>query len=173
MSPTPGASKEMNPDDELPSGITTQRRRRGSSMAPRESLASTSMDVLVASTSSSAPLYFADKPAEKKVTPPTEDDADVYDFNSSSPAPAEKGEEVELVKSRKSSASASFQEIGNASLTSDVGNKYTSSGRGKRASMAAALTKLSMLELEDTEESSLEGESIMKDRVSRRRSMML
>ena len=46
-------------------------------------------------------------------------------------------------------------------------------GRGKRASMAAAMTKLSMLELEDTEESSLEGEAVGKDRALRRKSMML
>ncbi|KAB5582657.1 hypothetical protein GE09DRAFT_1181654 [Coniochaeta sp. 2T2.1] len=174
MSPTPGASKELpDGDDELPSGITTQRRRRGSSMAPKDSLASSSMDALVASTSSSSPLHFTDKPAEKKETPPTVDDGDLYDFNSSSPVPAEKVEEVKTIKPRKSRASSSFQENGNGSLSSDVASKYTSTGRGQRASMAAALTKLSMLELEDTEESSLEGESVMKDRVVRRRSMML
>ncbi|KAB5585908.1 hypothetical protein GE09DRAFT_1072490 [Coniochaeta sp. 2T2.1] len=173
MSPTPGASKESPADDELPSGITTQRRRRGSSMAPRESVASSSTDALLASTSSSAPLHFADKPAEKKEAPATEDDADVYDFNSSSPVPAEKVEEIKPVKARKSRGSASFQENGSGSLTSDVTSKYTSTGREKRASMAAALTKLSMLELEDTEESSLEGESVLNDRVLRRRSMML
>lgn len=173
LSPTPGASKDVGQKEEeeeeekLPSGITTQRRKRGSSMGP------SSMDSLVATTTSTAALSFADKPGEPVLEG---HDGNVYDFESSSPVPAQRNEEKTIVvrpQRRQSRASSSFQENGSGGLTSDAvpGVKY--GGRGKRASMAAALTKLSMLELEDTEEPSLEGEAVAKDRISRRRSMML
>jgi hypothetical protein len=173
LSPTPAAhQKDVSnlrvENEELPSTITTQRRKRGSSMGL------SSMDGLVSSTTSTASLCFADKSREAA---PPDDDINVYDFESSSPASAEKSEELKPVagraQARKSRASSSFQENGNGSLTSGTGVGMKQGGRGKRASMAAAMTKLSMLELEDTEESSLEGESVVKDRMSRRKSMML
>ncbi|OIW27511.1 hypothetical protein CONLIGDRAFT_435090 [Coniochaeta ligniaria NRRL 30616] len=172
LSPTPGASKDVGQkeveEEQLPSSITTQRRNRGSSMGL------SSMHDLVAGTTSTAPISFADKPQE---TVQAGDDGDVYDFESTSPVSKEKTDQAKPItvppQARRSRASSSFQENGGGSLTSDAAPGIRYGGRGKRASMAAALTKLSMLELEDTEESSLEGEAVAKDRISRRRSMML
>lgn len=173
LSPTPGAQSKNVPhllDDnkELPSTINAQRRKPGSSMGL------SSMDGLVASSTMTGTINFADKPREPS---PAGDTANVYDFDSSSPAPAQKTEEPKSVATRsqprKARASSSFQDNGRGNLTSDTSAGAIYVGRGKRASMAAAMTKLSMLELEDTEESSLEGEAVGKDRASRRKSMML
>lgn len=167
LSPTPGAARDMGQKEtekeDLPSSITTQRRKRGSSMGL------SSMDGLVARTTSAAPISLVDKPKE---TIQASHDGDVYDFESSSPVSGEKTINVRP-PGRQSRASASYRENDSGSLTSDAAPGIKPGGRGKRASMAAALTKLSMLELEDAEESSLEGEPVVKDRISRRRSMML
>lgn len=174
LSPTPGASRDppelpTEESTQLPNSITTGRRKRGSSMGLP------SMDALASSTASTARLCFADRPTEAT---PAEDATNVYDFELSPPASAEKKvQEAKPVaaraQARKSRASSSFQDGGSGSLTSDDGQGIRHSGRGKRASMAAAMMRLSTLELEDTEESSLEGEAVAKDRMSRRKSMML
>lgn len=175
LSPTPGSSRDLpvpttGEDAQLPNSITTERRKRGSSIGRP------SMDSLVSSTTSTTRLCLADKPGDAA---PAEDAINVYDFESSSPASAEKKVQepkpaAARAQARRSRASSSFQASGTGSLTSDAGHGVRQNGaRGKRASMAAAMTKLSMLELEDTEESSLEGEAVAKDRISRRKSMML
>jgi hypothetical protein len=172
LSPTPGAHQKdvydlHAGDEELPNTITTQRRKRGSSMGV------SSTDSLATGNTMTGTLNF--EPKQSNAAPAAED-GNVYDFESSSPLPEEKKEEPEppIVRTqpRKSRASASFQGTGSGSLTSEsAAGKYA--GKGKRASMAAAMTKLSKLELEDTEESSLEGEIVVRDRISRRKSMML
>jgi hypothetical protein len=181
LSPTPLGQRDGV--DELPSGIATQRRRRGSSMGVKEGLApASSMDGLVAATTITAAVSFSKKLGKETVS--GADDGDVYDFNSSSPVSDEKA--VEGPKSisvrsdrRKARASASFHENGGSSLAEGEASGLRNVGRGggsrKRASMAAALTKLSTLDHEDADESTGEGEGppAAKDRISRRRSMML
>jgi hypothetical protein len=167
-------AQELTPESDtaepLPSGSVTQRKRRGSSMAPRESLGP-----------ASTTTQKTDEMIGEDTTTNEGQSEDPYDFNTTSPGPSEKGKENEAPAndkgkninarstSRKSRVSASFQ--GNAgSLASEKGKETAR----KRASMAAPRTKASLIvETDDGEESSLDVEPAVMERVSRRRSMML
>jgi hypothetical protein len=154
------------PDATEPLHISTvtQRKRRGSSMAFKESVgpaAATSGQLIVATNESDSPQ------AEDLQS------SDPYDFSTSTLASPDKTTEnivhmkATSARSRKSRASSSFQ--GNSSGLSD---KAKETAR-KRASMAALKSKgNSATETDDGEESSIDTEP-MPERLSRRRSMML
>lgn len=186
---SPLAQKDGSMEGFLPSTIDTRRKRRGSSMGPRESLAAqgaASMESLLSRTSSSASLNFSEKPAPE-IRDEDIQSADVYDFNSSSPAPEEKEPELTVVsgskpisghlQGRKPRAAVPSQENGALDSIREIkaASAKCGSGSRKRASMAPPKTKAALFENEDADESSgeLDGPPVVKDRMSRRRSMML
>lgn len=154
---------ESDATEALHISTVTQRKRRGSSMAFKESVgpAAATSGQLIAETNESDSLQAVDLQS-----------SDPYDFSTSTLASPDKTTEnivpkATSVRSRKSRASASFQ--GNSSSLSD---KAKETAR-KRASMAALKSKgTSATETDDGEESNIDTEP-MPERLSRRRSMMV
>jgi hypothetical protein len=158
------STSESDVTEALPIATVTQRKRRGSSMAFRDSMGP------AAATSGQKKVE-----ANEGDSPNADDlqSTDPYDFSTSTLASPDKTKENVVPKttnarSRKSRATTSFQ--GNNS--GPISDKAKETAR-KRASMAALRTKGTLAtEADDGEESSIDNEPL-PERVSRRRSMMV
>lgn len=158
-------TSEPDATEALPIATVTQRKRRGSSMAFKESTGPTAA-------ATSQPIAETDE--SDSVHADDLQSSDPYDFSTSTLASPDKTTEniapkTTNARSRKSRASSASFQGNNSGLSSD---KAKETAR-KRASMAALKTKsMPVIETDDGEESSIDAEPL-PERLSRRRSMML
>ena len=183
---SPLSQKEAAADILLPSSVVTERRKRGSSFGVREGVAAGgSMPDLRKVVVSS--IHHGEDETSRGPSPAPEDDP--YEFNISSPAAVEPRAARASVReaaaarggqkpSRQLSSSATMQDVSSSKVSKP-------SGPRKRASMAAPKKPASLLDddndvvdddsYEPPRDADTAGarELSARDRISRRRSMML